>query len=47
MRQGYSNLQSTESWENSIETGGKGKSYGLEFFIQKQKEKQQDGLVTH
>ncbi len=36
---GYSNLQSTESWENSIETGGKGKSYGLELFIQKQKGK--------
>ena len=32
---GYSNLESTESWENSIETGGKGKSYGLELFLQK------------
>ena len=36
---GYSNLQSTESWENSIETGGEGESYGLELFIQKQKGK--------
>ena len=32
---GYSNLESTESWENSIETGGKGESYGLELFLQK------------
>ena len=36
---GYSNLESTESWENSIETGGEGESYGLELFIQKQKGK--------
>ncbi len=32
---GYSNLQSTESWENAIETNGEGKSYGLELFLQK------------
>tara|TARA_B100001250_G_scaffold414555_1_gene453841 strand:- start:5908 stop:8274 length:2367 start_codon:yes stop_codon:yes gene_type:complete len=32
---GYSNLESTESWENSIETGGEGESYGLELFLQK------------
>jgi len=32
---GYSNLESTESWENAIETGGQGKSYGLELFLQK------------
>ena len=32
---GYSNLQNTESWENAIETGGKGESYGLELFLQK------------
>ena len=32
---GYSNLQSTESWDNAIETGGRGESYGLEFFLQK------------
>ena len=31
---GYSNLQSTESWENAIETNGD-KSYGLEFFTKK------------
>ena len=36
---GYSNLESTESWENSIETGGEGKSYGFELFIQKQRGK--------
>ncbi|MDC3153799.1 TonB-dependent receptor [Bacteroidota bacterium] len=36
---GYSNLESTESWENSIETGGEGESYGIELFIQKQKGK--------
>ena len=32
---GYSNLESTESWDNAIETGGKGESYGLELFLQK------------
>ena len=32
---GYSNLQSTENWENAIETGGVGESYGLEFFLQR------------
>ena len=34
---GYSNLSSTESWENAIETGGVGESYGLELFVQKKK----------
>lgn len=34
---GYSNLESTEAWENSVETGGEGKSYGAELFIQKKK----------
>ena len=36
---GYSNLSSTESWENSVETGGKGESYGAELFLQKKKGK--------
>ena len=34
---GYSTLQSTESWENAVETGGEGESYGAEFFLQKKK----------
>ena len=34
---GYSNLSSTESWENSVETGGEGESYGAELFLQKKK----------
>ena len=34
---GYSNLESTETWENSIETGGEGDSYGVELFLQKKK----------
>ena len=36
---GYSNLQSTESWVNAIETGGEGKSYGTEVFLQRKKGK--------
>ena len=36
---GYSNLESTESWQNAIETGGEGKSYGAELFLQKKKGK--------
>ena len=36
-KEGYSNLSSTESWENAIETGGKGESYGGELFLQKKK----------
>jgi|TARA_B110000881_G_scaffold221506_1_gene251612 hypothetical protein len=36
---GYSNLSSTESWENSVETNGKGESYGAELFLQKKKGK--------
>ena len=38
-RAGYSNLQSTESWVNAVETNGLGESYGMEFFIQKNKGK--------
>ena len=38
-KEGYSNLSSTESWENSIETGGEGESYGGELFLQKKKGK--------
>ena len=36
---GYSNLSSTESWENSVESNGKGESYGAELFLQKKKGK--------
>ena len=36
-KSGYSNLSSTESWENSVETGGIGESYGAELFLQKKK----------
>ena len=36
---GYSNLESTEAWENAVETGGEGKSYGAELFLQKKKGK--------
>ena len=36
-KEGYSNLSSTESWENAIETGGEGESYGGELFLQKKK----------
>lgn len=36
---GYSNLSSTESWVNAIETGGEGKSYGAEVFLQRKKGK--------
>ncbi len=36
---GYSNLSSTEPWQNSIETGGKGESYGAELLFQKKKGK--------
>lgn len=36
---GFSNLQSTENWINSVETGGVGESYGMELFIQKNKGK--------
>jgi len=36
---GYSNLESTESWENAVETGGEGESYGIELFLQKKKGK--------
>jgi hypothetical protein len=38
-KSGYSNLSSTESWENSVETGGIGESYGAELFLQKKKGK--------
>ncbi len=36
---GYSNLESTESWDNAVETGGEGESYGAEIFLQKKKGK--------
>ncbi len=36
---GYSNLESTEAWENAVETGGEGESYGVELFLQKKKGK--------
>jgi len=36
---GYSNLESDESWENAVETGGEGESYGAEIFLQKKKGK--------
>ena len=36
---GYSTLESTEAWENAVETGGEGKSYGAELFLQKKKGK--------
>jgi len=36
---GYSNLNSSEAWQNSVETGGEGRSYGLELFLQKKKGK--------
>ena len=36
---GYSNLRNTEPWQNSVETGGKGESYGAELLIQKKKGK--------
>ena len=36
---GYSNLSSTEPWQNSVETGGKGESYGAEFLFQQKKGK--------
>ena len=36
---GYSNLSSTEPWQNSVETGGKGESYGAELLFQKKKGK--------
>ena len=34
---GYSNLQSTESWVNAIETGGEGKFMELRFLQEKGK----------
>lgn len=36
---GYSNLESTESWDNAVESGGEGESYGAEIFLQKKKGK--------
>jgi hypothetical protein len=36
---GYSNLESSEAWQNAIETGGDGESYGAELFLQKKKGK--------
>ena len=43
-KEGYSNLSSNESWENTVKTGGEGKSYGGELFLQKKKGKLLDGL---
>jgi len=36
---GYSNLENTEAWENAVETGGEGESFGAELFLQKKKGK--------
>ena len=36
-KEGYSTLSTSDSWENSVETGGQGESYGGEFFLQKKK----------
>jgi hypothetical protein len=36
---GYSNLVSTEEWQNAVENGGEGESYGMEIFLQKKKGK--------
>ena len=36
---GYSNLESSEAWQNAVETGGEGESYGFELFFQKKKGK--------
>jgi hypothetical protein len=36
---GYSNLESTEAWQNAVETRGDGESYGAELFLQKKKGK--------
>jgi hypothetical protein len=38
-KSGYSNLESTEEWQNAIESGGDGESYGVEVFLQKKKGK--------
>ena len=38
-KSGYSNLESTEAWQHAVETGGEGKSYGAEIFLQKKKGK--------
>ena len=36
-KEGYSNLLNTEAWEESIETGGEGRSYGAELFLQRKR----------
>jgi hypothetical protein len=36
-KEGYSPQGTSTHWENKIETGGKGKSYGLELLLQKKK----------
>lgn len=38
-KSGYSNLNSSEAWQNAVETGGEGESYGAELFLQKKKGK--------
>ena len=35
-----------QDWQTKVETEGEGKSYGVELFLQKKKEKQLDGSVT-
>jgi hypothetical protein len=40
-KQGYARLSNSDSWESNIEASGKGKSYGIELFIQKK-----EGLYT-
>ncbi|MFA9391597.1 MAG: TonB-dependent receptor domain-containing protein [Prolixibacteraceae bacterium] len=40
-KQGYARLSSSDSWENNIEANGRGKSYGIELFVQKM-----EGLYT-
>ena len=44
---GYSNLESSEAWQNAIEIGGEGESYGLSCFYKRRKVKPVDGLVIH
>ena len=36
-KEGYSNLNSNESWENAVETGGEGGHMVVNYFIQKKK----------
>ncbi len=36
-KSGYSNLTTSEPWQDVVETDGEGESYGLELFVQKKK----------